>query len=108
MRKSSVLQAHNRGLLQFGEVTPSFLRTLYGTTGVTSKAKNNQQSCSSFLGQYYSPSDLQSFFNQFDKEAAGRKPTVIGPNDSGNPGVEASLDIQYIMAMGNGVNTTFW
>ncbi len=34
--------------------------------------------------------------------------TVIGPNDQTNPGGEADLDIQWIMAMAPGVATTFW
>jgi hypothetical protein len=34
--------------------------------------------------------------------------TVIGPNDESNPGVEANLDIQWmIMAMAPGAPTTF-
>lgn len=48
-----------------GGVTPSFLRKLYNVGDATGMAPNNNQSVASFLGQYYSPSDLQTFFKQF-------------------------------------------
>ena len=50
-----------------GGVTPSFLRKLYKVGDATGMAANNNQSVASFLGQYYSPSDLQTFFQQFSK-----------------------------------------
>ena len=49
----------------FGGVTPSFLRKLYKVGDAVGHAANNNQSVASFLGQYYSPSDLQTFFGQF-------------------------------------------
>ena len=48
-------------------VTPSFLRQLYKVGDATGMAPNNNQSVASFLGQYYSPTDLQTFFKQFSK-----------------------------------------
>eukprot|EP01095_Lingulamoeba_sp_RSL-Kostka_P008441 TRINITY_DN2823_c1_g1_i1.p1 TRINITY_DN2823_c1_g1~~TRINITY_DN2823_c1_g1_i1.p1 ORF type:complete len:709 (-),score=267.92 TRINITY_DN2823_c1_g1_i1:299-2425(-) len=60
-----------------------------------------------FEQQYYSPSDLTLFANQMG--VAPVPPiTVIGPNDLSNPGVEANLDIQWILATGAGSPTTFW
>ena len=82
-------------------VTPSFLRKLYKVGDATGKASNNNQTVAQFLGQYYSPSDLQSFFKQFSTSEEGKTPTEIGPNDSSNPGMEASLDIQYVRAPGH-------
>jgi tripeptidyl-peptidase-1 len=40
-------------------------------------------------------------------KAVGRTIKLVGP-DSGNAGVEASLDIEYISTMGGGVETEFW
>ncbi len=37
----------------------------------------------------------------------GKHPTKVGP-DSGVAGVEAELDIQYIMSVGQDVKTYFW
>jgi len=59
-----------------------------------------------FLGQYYSPSDLSDFFKKFnlpDDTVA----KVVGTNHANNPGTEASLDIQYIMAVATSVPTWF-
>jgi len=89
-------------------VTPSFLRKLYKVGDATGKASNNNQTVAQFLGQYYSPTDLQSFFKQFSPSEEGKTPTEIGPNDSSNPGMEASLDIEYIMGVATNVPTTFW
>lgn len=89
-------------------VTPSFLRKLYKVGDATGMASNNNQSVAQFLGQYYSPSDLQTFFKSFSPSEVGKTPSEFGPNDSSNPGMEASLDIQYIMSVGTNVPTTFW
>merc|ERR1719378_2052142 len=37
----------------------------------------------------------------------GNEPILIGPND-GLPGIEASLDIEYISSVANGATTTVW
>jgi len=89
-------------------VEPSCLRTLYNVGSYKSTSSNNSMAATGYLEQYISTTDLQSFFSQFDSPNSGRNPTIVGPNDSTNPGVEASLDIQYIMSMGNGVPATFW
>lgn len=90
--------------------TPASLRALYGmgtTEGHT--ASGNSQATANFLGQYYSKSDLDTFFKSLYPEASGRSvSTVIGPNNVSDPGIEAQLDIQYLMSIGGGVPTTFW
>jgi tripeptidyl-peptidase-1 len=53
-------------------------------------------------------SDLSAFETEYAPYISGQTPNVYGPNDQSKPGIEASLDIQYVMAMGAGVNTTFW
>jgi len=98
-----------RALQQFGQVTPASLRKLYNVGDVQAKESSNLQAVAQFLGQYYSPSDLESFFEQYYTPAKGRAVhRVIGPNDASNPGIEASLDIEYVMAMGANVSTWFW
>ena len=89
--------------------TPSTLRDLYSidaTEGVP--RSNSSQATANFLKQYYDPSDLKSFFRQFYPTASGRSPTVVGPNTPDLPGMESSLDIEYIMSIGGGVPTTWW
>ena len=64
--------AAERGAALVLGVTVESLRALYGTTGISGKAQSNIQAVAQFLGQYMAPSDLQLFFNAYDKEAAGR------------------------------------
>jgi tripeptidyl-peptidase-1 len=49
----------------------------------------------SFLGQYYSAQDLQQFQKLYGTPVLPIEHT-FGPNDPTAPGVEASLDVQYL------------
>ena len=93
------------------KTTPSSLRDMYnmGDHEATCTDCNNTQQVASFLGNSYSPDDLQAFFRQYYPVAKGRKvKRVIGPNNDGNPTLEASLDVEYIMAIGGNVETIVW
>jgi len=87
--------------------TPSLLRSLYNVGNVVNKSPGNSQSVVQFIGQFYASLDLAEFFDLFYPTASGQTPKIVGPDD-GMPGVEASLDIEYIMALGALVPTTFW
>jgi tripeptidyl-peptidase-1 len=90
-------------------ITPDVLRKLYSVGDAKAAAgTKNIIACASFLGQFYSATDLQSFFDKFDSSLSGVSPSVVGPNTPTKPGVEAMLDIEYIMAMGKGVQAQFW
>jgi len=93
----------------FGGTTPTLIRKAYGIGEVQANNTANKQQAAGFLGQFADPNgDLQSFFDEYYKVAKGRKFTVVGPNNAGNAGDEASLDTQYIMAIGSNVPTTYW
>jgi len=68
---------------------------------------NATQCVVEFEQQYYSPSDLTMFFVEMGLDTS-TPVTVIGPNNITDPGVEANLDIQWIMGMAPGSPTTFW
>jgi len=68
--------------------------------------KSNCQAVVSFEQQYFSESDLHSYWKMFDVPPS--PPTVLGPNNVSMPGGEATLDIQMITGMGQNINTTFW
>eukprot|EP01102_Stenamoeba_stenopodia_P010034 TRINITY_DN2978_c0_g1_i1.p1 TRINITY_DN2978_c0_g1~~TRINITY_DN2978_c0_g1_i1.p1 ORF type:complete len:574 (-),score=173.12 TRINITY_DN2978_c0_g1_i1:81-1772(-) len=88
-------------------ITPSDLRTRYNVTGVGSET--NSQAVAEFQAQYYSPSDLQQFFKNYVNYAPVETVyKVVGSNEDGNPGIEASLDIQYIMGIAPEVQTWFY
>jgi len=90
-------------------IIPSTLRTLYGIGNVTNQSPTNQVAVCGFLNQYISTSDLATFQSKYATyETKDTTPNIVGPNKESDPGIEASLDIQYVMAMGANVNTTFW
>lgn len=49
----------------------------------------------SFLGQYYSPTDLLLFQKTYSTPITAIENT-FGPNNASKPGIEASLDVQYL------------
>ena len=89
-------------------VTPRKLQDHYGIPhDLKNKHPSNGQSVSEFLGQYYSPSDLTRFMNLMGLQDY-KVDKLIGPNNPGQPGLEASLDIQYLLGISNNVTTWFW
>lgn len=88
-------------------VDPSVIAAMYGTKGVSSTAANNSQAVVSFLGQYALSADLDEFFLLFARESLGDKPNFVG-YDGWYAGMEASLDIQYIMGVSTHTPTWFW
>merc|ERR1711991_268941 len=78
-------------------IGPSQLRLRYNVTDNASNSVNNTQAVAEFQGQYYSPKDLDQFFQQYVPGSTNDTVTkVIGPNQAGDPGVEAELDIQVL------------
>lgn len=86
-------------------VTPEFLRGLYAVGDAVGTQPNNVQAISSFLEQYFSADDLQTFFKLFQNTSIGHTVAKIVGDNTGLPGTEAELDIQYIMSVGAGVPT---
>ena len=88
--------------------TPSCIKGLYNVNNyVASSTSNTSLAVTGFLEQYIAPSDLTAFFTAYDPTHA-RAAIIVGPNVPSNPGVEASLDIQYSMGVAPGVPVTFW
>lgn len=87
---------------------PTFLRELYQLPNAFGKAKDNKQCVCSFIGQFYSDADLQEFFGLFFNSSKGQTPAQIGNNDQNNVGMEASLDVQYLMSVGADIPTEVW
>jgi len=89
------------------ETDPDCLRSLY-QIGTTAASNSNTSICvTGYLEQYISLTDLTTFRNQFDKGNTDT-PKIIGPNQASNPGIEASLDIQYISALTHNAQLSFW
>ena len=89
-----------------GDTTPQTIDKAYNIYGYSSTNAANSQAIASFLGQYFDPNDLEMFQKQYNLTL---KPVakVIGSNKPSNPGMEASLDVQYITSVGRNVETWF-
>ncbi|KAM9466602.1 tripeptidyl-peptidase 1 [Clarias gariepinus] len=89
-------------------VTPTVLRARYNLTAADiGHAANNSQAVAQFLEQYYHPADLAEFMSIY---ARGFKhltevERVVGTQGGGKAGLEASLDIEYIMSTGANIST---
>jgi len=96
-------------------VTPAVIAQTYGVSGVTPLGLvNNRQAVAEFVGQKTSIADLKSFFARYLPNATESQSSVYkyvfhrSVPTTGTPGVEAELDIEYIMGVAPGVLTEFW
>lgn len=87
-------------------MSPKTIDKDYNISGYTSTNTNNSQAIAGFLGQYFDPSDLADFQKMYDIPS-NPIAKVVGENKPDDPGVEASLDVQYITATGRNVDTWF-
>jgi tripeptidyl-peptidase-1 len=70
------------------DVSPHMLRSLYNISARGGKAAASQ-AVASFLHEYFSPSDLAAFQQQFSPESLGATPKVVGGNVAASPTLEA-------------------
>uniref|UniRef100_A0AAQ5ZK38 Tripeptidyl-peptidase 1 n=1 Tax=Amphiprion ocellaris TaxID=80972 RepID=A0AAQ5ZK38_AMPOC len=99
-------QQHKAGL-HLG-VTPAVLRTRYNLTAAdVGSTQNNSQAVAQFLEQYYHPADLAEFMNMFGRtfQHLSQVERVVGTQGAGKAGLEASLDVEYIMSTGANIST---
>jgi hypothetical protein len=97
-------------------VTPAVLRARYGVDkgGVAPTGSTvNRQAVAEFQGQQMNATDLKNFFAKFVPDAAPGDDTVFkyvgsGGAQASSGGIEASLDIQYIMGVAPHIKTEFW
>eukprot|EP01096_Ripella_sp_DP13-Kostka_P009456 TRINITY_DN3635_c0_g1_i1.p1 TRINITY_DN3635_c0_g1~~TRINITY_DN3635_c0_g1_i1.p1 ORF type:complete len:554 (+),score=287.94 TRINITY_DN3635_c0_g1_i1:13-1674(+) len=87
------------------DTTPETIQKNYNITLPAANPKN-LQAVASFLQQYYNPKDLQRFEQRFGLPLVPIQQT-IGYNDPNKPGIEASLDVQYLLGVGNCSITTY-
>uniref|UniRef100_A0A8C7A3D6 Tripeptidyl-peptidase 1 n=1 Tax=Neovison vison TaxID=452646 RepID=A0A8C7A3D6_NEOVI len=90
-------------------VTPSVIRQRYNLTAqdVGSGTTNNSQACAQFLEQYFHESDLAEFMRLFGGKFAHQASVarVVGQQGRGRAGIEASLDVEYLMSAGANIST---
>ncbi|XP_034015370.1 tripeptidyl-peptidase 1 [Thalassophryne amazonica] len=101
-RKNKTMESWHLG------VTPSILRTRYNLTSTdVGLVQNNSQAVAQFLEQYYHPVDLAEFMYVFGRGFPHlcEVDRVVGTQGTGRAGLEASLDVQYIMSTGANIST---
>ncbi|XP_010125925.1 PREDICTED: tripeptidyl-peptidase 1, partial [Chlamydotis macqueenii] len=89
-------------------VTPSVLRKRYNMTGGDiGLLPNNSQACAQFLEQYFHQADLAEFMQLFGSSFGHRSQVdqVVGHQGQGKAGLEASLDVEYLMSAGANIST---
>ncbi|XP_015708022.1 tripeptidyl-peptidase 1 [Coturnix japonica] len=89
-------------------VMPSVIRKRYNmTTADIGVLPNNSQACAQFLEQYFHQADLAVFMKLFGSSFAHRTKVdhVVGHQGQGRAGLEASLDVEYIMSTGANIST---
>ena len=79
-------------------VSPISISKDYNISDYQSSNENNSQAIASFLKQYFNPSDLTDFQDKFGIPS-NPIAKVIGTNKPNSPGIEASLDVEYITGM---------
>ncbi|XP_054653099.1 tripeptidyl-peptidase 1 isoform X2 [Dunckerocampus dactyliophorus] len=89
-------------------VTPAVLRARYNMSATdVGAAKNNSQAVAQFLEQYFSPADLAEFMSIYGSsfQHLSKVDRVVGRQSTGKAGLEASLDVEYIMSTGANIPT---
>ncbi|KAM9708174.1 tripeptidyl-peptidase 1 isoform 1-T2 [Menidia menidia] len=89
-------------------VTPAILRARYNLTAAdVGSVQNNSQAVAQFLEQYYHPADLAEFMKMFGSsfQHLSQVDRVVGTQGVGKAGLEASLDVEYIMSTGANIST---
>jgi len=85
-------------------VTPSYLRLLYHTLGyVPAAVGQNAIGTAGYRMEYPSPQDLSAFMKEYRTDGEDATFTVVpingGVYDPNNPGIEASLNLQFAEAI---------
>lgn len=92
------------------QIDPTVIRTRYNVSNDTvCTNKGNAQAVAEFQSQFYSPTDLQKFWTDY-VDYAPFTPVyqIVGTNNADRPGIEASLDIEYIMSVAPECETWFY
>ena len=96
-------------------VTPTVLAATYSVVNMSRPAATgpNRQAVAEFQGQLMNPTDLSMFFVQEVPLSAWRKgddtiSKFVGAPFSPGVGIEALLDVEFLMGNTAGVRTEFW
>jgi len=92
-------------------VTPDVLYEAYKIKGVTPAGTTaNKMAVAEFQGQFMNRSDLKAFFKQFlpDRPATDAEVYKFHGESTNGDGIEAQLDIQFMMGTAPGIKAEFY
>jgi tripeptidyl-peptidase-1 len=91
-------------------ITPTVIRARYNISStLVGTNSGNMHAVAEFQAQYYAPTDLKQFWSTYVPFAPFQAVAgVVGQNDPTSPGVEASLDIEYLMGVAPNITTYFY
>jgi len=90
-------------------VCPQSIQNYYAVGSASVSGSNTSVGVIEFEDQYFAPSDLSDFASSFNVAATPlTKNHIIGSNDPTNPQLEATLDIEYALAVGQNAVGWFW
>jgi tripeptidyl-peptidase-1 len=94
------------------QIVPIIIRQRYNiSSSLVITNANNSHAVAEFQAQFFSQTDLTQFFKTYVPYAPPNSNLVakiIGQNAPTSPGVEASLDIQYLMGVAPNATTWFY
>ena len=95
------------GVAATPEVDAKYLYSFYGIPPAPAHSSGWSQAVAEFSDQFYSSTDLSAFWSQQSIDFTGTV-SVEGPNTPSQPGLESSMDIQWLTAVSPNVDTVFW
>jgi hypothetical protein len=95
------------------DVTPAVIYSTYNVVSPkVTRSPKNRQAVAEFQGQFMNSTDLVNMFKRYVKDYKVGVDDVItnhhGAFEESSGGIEAELDIQYIMGVSPGIQTEFW
>jgi len=90
-------------------ICPQSVTAIYQVPDGTKNTGNSSICVAEWEDQYFSQRDLTKFATEFDLEIPElTSDHIIGKNQPSEPGLEASLDIQYVGGLANNTELWFW
>jgi len=90
-------------------ICPQSVNTIYQVPAGTKASGNTSICVAEWESQYFAPKQLQAFAKDFALTIPPLSSShIVGTNDPSNPGIEATLDIQYASGLSPGATAWFW
>jgi len=94
---------------QQGNVLPLTIHDLMDIPkGTKASSKSSQGVVEYGSGESFAPSDLKAFKSDAGITGTVSTDHIVGPYNANSPGVESSLDIEYLLGVGQGATNWFW